>query len=392
MEMTSLTYIDEADPEDDGHFAEHHVSDLVSSLLEPVDRSDGCRKVERLAQLLLLSNNIDQAYKLIRTLCEHYRMLSGSLMDAQQPFQLPNRPFANLWASFPDLASPEELPSQRTGAVGTSTRQAWLAAEQWCEYRECTRTGWMREHCNMPEPDDPHIWQDTNDAPMIGMCARLLAKDKRPGQYPSLQAMREALAAGKKLYAQPQVPITEWDFGRNGSQTVRRHSYLLYRRLVMELAIRVGDLASATEILSMGLRLDGLSYIDGGDIDRYLFVPGIYDVLPLLAKKGKEGNPFFIEEDDAAAIVEQVTTALDLRAREGRQWSLAADKVGWKELMGRLAKAIWVVNKKEYEKQGLTCAEDILHPPATEEAITAAESRVGELPAEFKEMVRVANG
>ena len=227
---------------------------------------------------------------------------------------------------------------------------------------------------------------------MIAMCARLLAKDKNPGQYPSLEAMREALAAGKKLYAQPQVPITEWKFERNGSQTIMRHSSLLYRRLVVELAIRVGDLASATEVLSLGLRLDSFNTMDGGQLNRYLFIPGIYRVLPLLAERGKEGNPFFIEEDDAAAIVEQITVALNSRAREGRQWSLAADKVGWKELMDRLANAAWVVNRAEYERKGLTCAEDILYPPATEEAIAEAESRVGELPAEYKEMVRVSNG
>jgi hypothetical protein len=390
--MASLTYIDQADPEDVGYFVEHHVSDLVSLILEPVDHSDGLRKVERLAQLLLLSNNIGQAYKLICALCEHHKLVSPPLMDAQSPLQLSTRPFANFWASFPQYASPKESSDQQVGSAGTLTRQERLAASQWREYRETTLTGWMEEHCNLPEPDNPHVWQDTDDAPMIAMCARLLAKDKTPGQYPSLERLREALAAGKKLYAQPQVPITEWDLQRNGSQTIRRHSYLLYRRLVVELAIRIGDLESATEVLSLGLTLDGLNYIDGGDVDRYLYVPGIYSVLPLLAKRGKEGNPFFIEEDKAAAIVEQVTAALDLRACEGRQWSLATDKVGWRELLDRLAKAGWVVNNKEYSKNGLTCAGDILHPPATEEAIAEAETRVGELPAEFKEMVRVANG
>jgi hypothetical protein len=160
----------------------------------------------------------------------------------------------------------------------------------------------------------------------------------------------------------------------------------------VELAIRVGDLKYAAEVLSMGLRLDGFNYIDGGDVDRYLFVPGIYSVLPLLAEKGKEGNPFFIEHERAVAIVEEVTAALNLRVRDGRQGSLSADKVGWKELMERLARAAWAVNSKEFERNGLTCAEDILHPPASEEAIAEAESRVGELPTDFKEMVRVSNG
>lgn len=391
--MAALTYIDEAGYDDDpGHFVQHHVSDLVSSILEPIDHSDGLHKVERVAQLLLLSNNIAQAYKLICALGQHHKVLSASSENAEEPFRLSSRPFANFWASFPDLASPEESSNQQTVSDGTSTRPARLAMEQWHEFRECTRTGWMLDQFDMPEPNDPHIWQETDDPDMIAMCARLLAKNKTPGQYPSSEAMLEALAAGKKLYAQPQVPITEWKYENNGSQATRRHSYLLYRRLVVELAIRVDDLESATEVLSLGLRLDGFHMMDGGQLERYLFIPGIFTVLPLLAERGKEGNPFFIEEDDAAVIVEQVIAALDLRAREGRQWSLATDKVGWKELMNRLAKAAWVVNRSEYETQGLTCAEDILFPPATEEAITEAESRVGELPAEYKEMVRVASG
>lgn len=391
--MAALTYVDEADYDDDpGHFVQHHVSDLVSSLLEPIDHLDGLRKVGRVAQLLLLSNNVDQAYKLICALCEHHKVLSACSKNDEPPFRLSSQPYANFWASFPALASPEESSNQQAGSDGTSARQARLAMEQWNEYRETTRTGWMLDRFNLPEPNDPHIWQETDDPKMIAMCARLLAKDKTPGQYPSLEVMREALAAGKKLYAQPQVPITGWKVERNGNQTTRRHSYLLYRRLVVELAIRVGDLASATEVLSLGLRLDGFNTMDGGQLNRYLFIPSIYSVLPLLAERGKEGNPFFIEEDDAAAIVEQITAALDLRARKGRQWSLAADKVGWKELMDRLAKAAWVVNRAEYERQGLTCAEDILYPPATEEAILEAESRVGGLPEEYKEMMRVSNG
>ena len=63
--MTSLIYTDQAEPGEAGYFVEHHVSDLVCTLLAPVDHTDGLRSVERLAQLLLLSNNIDKAYKLL---------------------------------------------------------------------------------------------------------------------------------------------------------------------------------------------------------------------------------------------------------------------------------------------------------------------------------------
>lgn len=269
--MASLTYIDQADRGESGHFVEHHVSDLVFLLLEPIDHSDGLHKVERLAQLLLLSHNIDQAYKLICALCRHHKAILASSKDAQQPFRLSSRPLANFWLSHPTYVCPEEPSDQQVDTNAIAIREERLAADQWREYRETTRTGWMKDRFDLPEPGNPHIWEDTDDAQMIAICARLLAKSLTPGEYPSLETMREALAAGKKLYTQPQVPITERKLQNNGSQATRRHSYLLYRRLVVELAIRVGDLESATKILSLGLRLDGFNTMDGGQLDRYLY-------------------------------------------------------------------------------------------------------------------------
>lgn len=56
-------------------------------------------------------------------------------------------------------------------------------------------------------------------------------------------------------------------------------------------------------------------------------IPGIWDVLPLLNEKGKEGNVYFITEGDADVLVKGVIGALKLRAKEGRQWSLAPEKI-----------------------------------------------------------------
>ena len=50
------------------------------------------------------------------------------------------------------------------------------------------------------------------------------------------------------------------------------------------------------------------------------------------------------------------------------------------------------MNRGEYRSNGVRCAQDILYSPATEKQIKAAEKKVGELPADFKEMVRIANG
>ncbi len=59
--------------------------------------------------------------------------------------------------------------------------------------------------------------------------------------------------------------------------------------------------------------------MNGRQLGDYLFVPGIYGILPLLAVRGKEGNPFFIDEKCALEMVREIIAALDLRARDGRQ-------------------------------------------------------------------------
>jgi hypothetical protein len=62
-----------------------------------------------------------------------------------------------------------------------------------------------------PEKKPPSIWRETDDPAMIAMCARLLAnKTLVPETYPPPEKMREALEAAQKLYAQPEIPITEW--------------------------------------------------------------------------------------------------------------------------------------------------------------------------------------
>ena len=160
--------------------------------------------------------------------------------------------------------------------------------------------------------------------------------------------------------------------------------------MAVELTIRSGELQTAADILGQGLRRD--LFTNGGELGDFLMVPGIYDVLPLLARGGKESNPFFIPKEDAVVIVREITAALELRAEHGRQWALHPSKVGWRELLDRLAEGAWKVNRKEYQSMGIQSAKDILYDPASEEEITAAEEKVGELPADFKEMVRLANG
>jgi len=245
----------------------------------------------------------------------------------------------------------------------------------------------MKEHCDLREPRDVHCWRESEDPKMLAMCCRLLAKTKVKGEYVSLARMREALQAARKLYALPE--------GRkklDGSREARysRHSALLYKRLPMELAIRLGELDVAKEILSQALCRDG--FCDGGTLEGFLMIPGVWDVLPLVNADGKKSNRYFISKEDADILVQGVIGALELRAKEGRQWSLAPYKLGWKELLERLARGAWKANKREYKEMGVRSWKEILEEPASKEDIEEAEKEFGELPADFKAMCRVANG
>ena len=365
-------------------FARFPVARLVKSYLNLETVTPAVvNQIFRLSSLLLLSNHIEKAQELITALYK----LANDHIDHDFP---PASALQVLWQTHPTLPRPENA-----GSLVTD-----LPREQWGKYRECTRTGWMLDRYGTAEPEDPHIWRETDDPAVIAICARLLAKTLEPGTYPPPDRMREALEAAQKLYAQPEVNIVEYQELLRSVPTgqwqlqdkikFRRQSHLVYRRLAIELAIRLGEFQTAADILSQALRVDGIK--DEGSVDVCLIFPGIYDVLPLLAQGGKESNPYYITEEDADGLVEEVIKALEIRAASGRQWELAADKVGWRELLDRLAAGAWKLHREEYEEAGVMSAEDILYPPATENEIQAAEAKVGELPKDFKEMVMIANG
>ncbi|KAL4806039.1 hypothetical protein BDV18DRAFT_138586 [Aspergillus unguis] len=337
---------------------------LIKSYIDPESPSAGIRGIFRLSEQLLLSNHIAEAHEII---CAVY-----NLADTDKYFEKSYTPlvFEVFWhAHRGTLTRP-------TNARISEQPETRVPREQWGKYRECTRTGWMLDHYNLAEPEDPStVWRQTDDPAMLAMCARLLAKSLVAETYPPLEKMREALDVAQKLYALPEPPSNR-----------SRHADLLYWRLPIELAIRLGQLQTAADLMSQWLHIDGFK----GSLCEYLIIPGIYDVLPLLGRE--ERNPFFITKEDAQAMVQEIIAALVLRDREGRQWELAESRVSWGELLDRLTQSAWKTHPKEYRSLGANSAEEILYDPATEAEIEAAENKVGELPADFKEMVRLANG
>jgi hypothetical protein len=181
----SISYID---IDNSGPFTRHTLSKLISSYLEPKDPSPAIAQSLGLGYLLLLSNHLALAHELICALYKHAeeivppRPYSSSLLNSSLALE-------NFWLSHP------EYPRPTNATLITKD----LAASQLDKYKKCTRTGWMLEHCKLPEPDDPHIWRETDDPAMLAMCCRLLAKNKAPGEYPNQERMKEALEVAKKL-------------------------------------------------------------------------------------------------------------------------------------------------------------------------------------------------
>ncbi|KAJ5198900.1 hypothetical protein N7491_000533 [Penicillium cf. griseofulvum] len=357
---------------------------LIKAYIDKENPSHAVDGILRLSELLILSNNLVEAHLIASAV---YRLVKafnftdeGDRLDgAYTPITL-----EIFWT-----VNQSTFPRPRTALPShPKNPEAWKSKQQWDKYRECTRTGWMLQHVGLAEPENPSsIWRETEDPAMLAMCVRLLAKTTVPCTYPPDTLAREALEAAQKLYSKPDTPTNEcgWE-----PDKPKRQSYLLYRRLVVELAIRLGEFQTAADILGQGLRQD--LFTSGGDLESFLMVPGIYDVLPLLARGGKESNPFFIPKEDAVVMAKEITAALELRAEHGRQWALHPSKVGWRELLDRLAEGVWKAHPKECRDMGVENAMDLLYEPATEEEIAAAEEKVGELPTDFKEMVRVANG
>ncbi|KFX90973.1 hypothetical protein V490_06155 [Pseudogymnoascus sp. VKM F-3557] len=374
-----------------GENSQQTLPKLVNSFVKSSDTSVAVTETFYLANILILSNHIGKAHKLISTLYEYKDEIAPST-PASGNSSTPVLEY--FWQTHKDqFARPiGEEHYESILKQNSLTLDEYLAKEQWGQYRESCRTGWMREHLFVAEPEDPHIWRETDDPVMLTMCSRLLAKEENQGVYPSQERMREALAAAMKLYAQPQKSVNRGDNYSLSEDWKSRHSFLLYRRLAIELAVRVGELETASKILSMALRIDWFGRSSGASLQDFLFVPGIYDVLPLLAKGGKESNPIFIEEEDADTIVEEIISAVELRAENGPRFLLPPREAGWEELLDRLAEGAWKVNSREYVDQGLEFAEEILFPPATEAEIEAVENDVGELPSDFKEMIRISNG
>lgn len=375
-----------------GDHSQQILSTLISLYSKSSDTYIAVTETFYLANVLILSNHVSKAHKLLRALYMYRNEIVPATSSASgNSTTLVVDYFwqTNIVRIYRHINKEEYESFIKEKAPTLEER---LAKKQWAQYRESCRTAWMIEHLSVAEPKDPHIWREIDDPVMLAMCSRLLAKEENQGIYPSQERMREALAAAMKLYAQPQAPSEEGVDYSSTQAWKSRHSFLLYRRLAIELAIRVGELELASEILSMALRLDGFGRSSGASLQDFLFVPGIYDVLPLLAEGGKKSNPFFIEEEDANIVVGAIVAAVELRATKGRSWSLPPREAGWKELLERLAEGAWRVNSKEYKGMGLECAADVLFPPATEAEIEAVEKDVGELPADFKEMVRIANG
>jgi hypothetical protein len=206
----TINWVD-ADFED--HFAQKSLSKLVSSYLEPKDPREAVTETLRVVDLLLLSNHIAKANELILALYKYAdQIVPPDPRHIDPPLKYKSFSLENFWLAHRETYTiPGNVPAFTRCNHGCKTWEENLAYEQWGKFREANRTGWMLEHCQLAEPSDPHIWRESDDPRVLAICCRLLSKNTTPGKYVSQERMEEALEAGKKLYAYPQVCISEWD-------------------------------------------------------------------------------------------------------------------------------------------------------------------------------------
>lgn len=230
--------------------------------------------------------------------------------------------------------------------------------------------------------NDSHQWKHTDDPVVISYCCHKLASNPDEESPPTRDDAKEALEAAQKLYEQPQSHPSKIVFA---NQII--HHAFISRDLSLKLAIYLEDFQTALEILRLAIKVDTFWQYKS---EVFLRIPGIYNVLPLLAAEGLQANPYHVSPENAKVIVSDLKEAMEGRIAKGQL--VPMERVSWKDLLRRLSKAAWEVNETNYRKHGLTKSDDVLFPPATKEQIEIAEKRVGKLPNDLKEMVKIANG
>lgn len=350
----------------------------------------GLADVSTVAGQILFANHVDIFYELILAVAS----FDACLMKAnpkRRPVGLNILRLGNtaqcFFESHPDYKRPpdETVPLDPQSVWELDHFRKYLCGgrseefcQRWLEYV-------FERHPRVKfDATDPHQWRETDDPIVISYCSHRLLVPSEVGLKPEKTAYQEALQAALKLYSQPHRYGEKWT--TEPRQFI--HFDLIDRQAALSLAIEVGDLEAAADILEFASSLEGIT--QGGQAHKYLQVPGIFKVLPIFASRRSENNSYSIKENDAKNIVAGVKAAMESRITKGQQVFL--DGVSWTELFDRLKVAAWKIYNKSYRKQGLTSEDDILFPPATEEEIAAAEERVGTLPDDFKEMIRVANG
>ena len=245
---------------------------------------------------------------------------------------------------------------------------------------------WMEFHRNevgthVPDFDsaDLDLWKTTDDPFIISYCFYSNLNNPELGQPPSKEACKQALPISLKLYSLPN--------GNANELAGRRHWELVPRTTAMAIAIRASELEIAADIFQIASKLEGLGITKAAG---FLQIPGIYDVLPILAKRGTAANKHYINAEDTATIVRDFKEAMTARLAAVPHSGIP--KVDWKNTLNRLAVAAWTVHGKSYRAKGFTYSDDVLFPPATEQEIIEAEKLVGPLPEDLKQMVRVSNG
>ncbi len=327
--------------------------------MSSVDHFSALSSCKELAYYMLFCGFYEDGCKLLEATLK-FQIDRGASVSKEEKLLL-----EVIWSSRPDLRFAEvrwePLSAEEQELVALQTRE-----------RICTTDYFFRPRVL---PQSPHDWRDSSDPAFVEECARMLSWPSGD-KWPDDETTREVLEAMQKSRSLLN--------GERPAPSIRSYS------LEVGTALRVGteEAREVTEqILENSNDVDWHHSSNKSWMSDCLCFKNMRPVLSSLSAQVLK-----LSRVDAGAACRDLVEAIE--SRLGGDLQVPLPSVGWNELLDRLAKAAFLVygGDEYYKEVGIANYEDILFPPATQEEIEEAEDTLGELPADFKEMVAVHNG
>jgi hypothetical protein len=360
-----------------------HLLDVRDCILEDDEPRELWGEILALSVVLFFSGQQEEAVELLEgyfDVCPVKRQADNIVWTADgQPVGnvdtlelilhfAPRKPHNYPWIPLP--------PNKLHPASFDITKPEFLQLDNWTVTEWIPSTDYKQRESFIPidENYDVHAWKTSQDPWMHAICARLL------GRGGNKETIGEAFAAADKLFTSlprrknPMDDNDEWP-----------HSHIFSVKIYFLIAVGLGRMTTAREILRMAVRRDEFV------LHELLLIPAVYEIF--LDRKFQDAAlPRLSSEENSKLALATLKEAFKTRRERGQQEPLPG--VQWPGLLKRFSEAAFKLHTDDFEGTGelIEKPSDILLPPLTTEALVEVEERLGPLPRDLKDMALVAKG